>query len=142
MTSWTPNFRGEMLKMALDAQTMLGSMSQDLSHRRRQEIKPTLHKEFAGICSTSNEVSADWLFGDNVAEKLKNSRATANVIRNSVRPQISTIQKRYTPYNRPQTNYVKNLNFRNPSQQTRGGFKSRTFPFKRPMNNYQQMNHK
>lgn len=104
--------------MTIDAQTVIGAVTQDICHKRRMEIKPVLNKEFSGICNLPI-ASGEWLFGENVTEQLKNSRATANVIRSTVRPFRSNF--RFTPYS-PRGNFQSNLNWRGPPQHLRGGF--------------------
>lgn len=116
--------RENLLRMALDAEKVLGSLTQDIAQKRRVDIKPVLNQDVAGICSATI-APGEWLFGDNIAEQLKNSRATANVIRSSL--QTSRRNFRYSPFGQRGT-FKSNLNWKTPSQrggynpQHRGGF--------------------
>lgn len=104
----------ELLSLSMDAGAILGLASQEISVKRKSELKPHLNKEFASICSSKN-TPTEWLFGDNVLEQLKASKNAANV----VKPAFTSYQprgQRYQPYKpRP------SLNFKQPSFQPKGG---------------------
>jgi hypothetical protein len=111
--------------MNLEALQIMGQLSQDLSQKRRFDIKPALNKEFAGICNQAI-TSGEWLFGNNISEQLKASRATSNVMRSTF-TKNSFRGNRTAPYgNRPTTPFNRNLNWKAPSPQyRRGGFNNR-----------------
>jgi len=128
--------RADLLKLSLEALSSLGDVTQDITQTRKNEIRPTLSKEFQGICSSQNKPS-EWLFGDNIADQLKASKATANVLKATIpRPNF-----RHVPYNRGGGN--RSLNFRGAFFRGRGGqnnqsrqFNSHQFRF--PLRNKQQ----
>jgi hypothetical protein len=130
----TTTDRQTMLKMSLEATAILGSLTQDINMNRRQKIKPSLNSEFSGICNQTQ--TGEWLFGDNIAEQLKATKASSSLVKSSV-VRSSFRGPRFTPYNA----YRSNLNWRSPSPQVRGGtqfrgsrgnFNRTSRPFQRP----------
>lgn len=122
--SGTKQFREETLKETLELCASLGTLSQGFTQKRRADVKQVLNAEFKGICSSKEEPS-EWLFGDNISEKLKTSKATANLVRFTVRPTYRS--PRYSPYGGVARS---SLNWKGPSQ-SRGGWNSRRFPNQR-----------
>ena len=107
------SLKEELLKMSLEAASVLGNLMQDFNQKRKLEVKPFLNKDFVGICNEGNS-SAEWLFGDNISEQLKNSKATANVVRSTLKSQ-GRGAVRFNPYQRQnQNNFRGNLNWRAP----------------------------
>ncbi len=96
---------------------------QDFNQKRRMDIKPILNKDFGGICTDSNPTT-EWLFGDNLPEQLKNSRATANVVRSTMKSSMSG--NRYAPYFA--RGQFKSLNWRG-TPHSRGGNQFRRTQF-------------
>ena len=43
-----------LIKMNTDAVALLGHAHIEMSHRRRESIKPHLNKEYAGLCACDN----------------------------------------------------------------------------------------
>lgn len=103
----------ELLSLSMDAGAILGLASQEISNKRKAELKPHLNKEFASICSNKNPTS-EWLFGDNVLDQLKASKSAANVIKPAFSYQPRT--HRFQPYKQRLP-----LNYKQPSFQPKGG---------------------
>ncbi|KAL3876194.1 hypothetical protein ACJMK2_034064, partial [Sinanodonta woodiana] len=66
----TPNVN-KLLADAGDVLRMLSSAFCDMSHKRKELIKPDLHYSFQSLCSPQNKVT-DLLFGDDLSAKVKN----------------------------------------------------------------------
>lgn len=109
----------EVLKESLELCATLGTLSQGFTAKRRADIKQVLNYEFKGICNDKAEAS-EWLFGDNLGEKLKTSKATANIVRSTVRSQYRP--QRFNPYG---TSGTRNLNWKGPSLRRGGWFNNR-----------------
>lgn len=105
-------FSQEILKLSMDAGSILGLASQELSVKRKTELRPCLNKDFVAICS-AKVPTTEWLFGDNIVDQLKASKSAANVVRPAFTPFVRP--NRMHPYKQP------NLNYRRPSFQPRGG---------------------
>ena len=61
----------KLMKLNTDAVALLGHAHVDLSHRRRESIKPHLNKDYAGLCAShacSSNSSAVWKRPANPAE--------------------------------------------------------------------------
>lgn len=81
----------KLLKLALESANVTGTQMQELNKRRRLDVKPFLSQEYHGIC-TAKVPPSEFLFGDNLADTLKSTKATASVIRSS------SNKHRYHPY--------------------------------------------
>ena len=55
----------KFIKSNMEILAILGHAFVDLSHHRREAIKPTLNKEFAALCSEQVPVTTN-LFGDDL----------------------------------------------------------------------------
>ena len=73
----------KLVKMASDAVALLGHAHIDLSHRRRESIKPHLNKDYAGLCASHVPITA-LLFGDDLQTQLNNIRASNRVSNTAV----------------------------------------------------------
>ena len=73
----------KLIKMNTDAVALLGHAHVDLSHRRREAIKPHLNKDYAGLCASHVPVTA-LLFGNDLQTQLNNIRASNRVSTTSV----------------------------------------------------------
>lgn len=95
----------------MDAGAILGLASQELSFKRKTELKPYLNKDFVAICS-ARVPTTEWLFGDNIVDQLKASKSASNVVKPA-----------FTPFVRPGRvhPYRQNLNFRRPPFPQKGG---------------------
>ncbi len=72
----------------VDSIAMLGHMSSDLSHLGREQIRPTLKREFATIC-TKDIPNGPLLFGSDLPKQLKEAKE-AYTIGNSIAVQTLT----------------------------------------------------
>ena len=54
------------MKRNLDAISLLGHVSQDLSSLRHQKLKPTLHPKCAGLCDLEYTDTKQLLFGEDI----------------------------------------------------------------------------
>ncbi|OXA42979.1 hypothetical protein Fcan01_22263 [Folsomia candida] len=88
-----------VVKQAMDGANILGDQFQAISSRRRFEMKRHLNPEYGGICSQQFP-SSEWLFGTDLAESLKSTKATSTLMR-------STMNRggRYHPYSQPRPTY-------------------------------------
>ena len=68
----------KLVKLNTDAVALLGHAHVDLSHRRRELIKPHLNKDYAGLCASHVPVTA-LLFGNDLQTQLNNIRASNRV---------------------------------------------------------------
>lgn len=73
----------KLVKMASDAVALLGHAHIDLSHRRRDSIKPHLNKDYAGLCASHVPITA-LLFGNDLQTQLNNIRASNRVSNTAV----------------------------------------------------------
>jgi len=118
--------RDALLKQSLDSLSIIGNIMQDLSLKRKQDIRPYLSKEASAICSSSQ--SSEYLFGDNMTEQLKSAKATANVLKASVtRPSSFKGQRSmpYKPRNESTLTQGRSLNWQGPPLHRRGGMMNR-----------------
>ena len=65
----------DFIKSNMEILAILGHALVDLSHYRREAIKPTLNKEFAALCSEQVPVTTD-LFGDDRHTECNNIKTT------------------------------------------------------------------
>lgn len=68
----------KLVKVNTDAVALLGHAHIDLSHRRRESLKPHLNKDYAGLCASHVPVTAQ-LFGNDLQTQLNNIRASNRV---------------------------------------------------------------
>ncbi len=127
------SFKEEILKISLELNSVLGNTMQDFNQKRRSEIKPSLNKEFSGICAETNPAT-EWLFGDNLSDQLKSSRTTATAVRATIKQNFRGGQ-RFTPYQ--SSSSKTSLNWRGPSR-NRGAFNQRMGRGQYRRGNYQQ----
>ena len=59
----------ETIKRNLDAISLLGHISKDLSSLRRQKLKPALHPKCAGLCDLEY-TDTKQLFGEDISKRL------------------------------------------------------------------------
>ncbi|OXA40055.1 hypothetical protein Fcan01_25141 [Folsomia candida] len=127
-----------VVKQSLDGANLLGDLFQSISGRRRYDLKKFLNPEYSGICSAQLPGS-EWLFGADLAENLKSSKATSSLMRNTMNKTM-----RYTPYSNPrQSNYNQgarpstSLNWNRPfyNQQSRGNGQHQRFE-RRPQGSF------
>ncbi|XP_071092915.1 uncharacterized protein [Haliotis cracherodii] len=75
-----------LAKLATDAVSLISHANTEHNHRRREMLKPCLNKQFQQLCSPQTPMST-LLFGDNLAETIKDMSAT-----NCVSGQLTTGQ--------------------------------------------------
>ena len=68
----------ELVGLHTDAIALLGHTQYDLSMARRDAIKPSLRKEYAGLCSQNIPVTS-LLFGDELQRQLNNIKASNRI---------------------------------------------------------------
>ena len=68
----------KLIKLNTDAVALLGHAHVDLSHRRRESIKPHLNKDYVSLCASHVPVTA-LLFGNDLQTQLNNIRASNRV---------------------------------------------------------------
>lgn len=110
------DFTKEIVRHSMDGAMALGVAQQELSMKRRLDIKPHLNSDYSGICSNRIPVS-EFLFGDDLSESLKTSKTTSDLIKKTGHKFIGT-NNRTRPYSRNQNqrpHFSGNLNFNRPS---------------------------
>ncbi|OXA40056.1 hypothetical protein Fcan01_25142 [Folsomia candida] len=85
---------------------------QNISGRRKTEVKKFINPEYNAICSLQ-AAGSEYLFGNDLNESLKASKAVSNVVRKS----MSIQPNRYRPYTYQRTPQ-QSLNFRRPFSQS------------------------
>ena len=68
----------KLIKLNTNAVALLGHAHVDLSHRRRESIKPHLNKDYVSLCASHVPVTA-LLFGNDLQTQLNNIRASNRV---------------------------------------------------------------
>lgn len=111
----------EILQLSVDGGNLIGMGFQEINSKRRQEIRPALNQEYSGICSQRFPVT-EYLFGDDLNDNLRSSKAAANVVR---RATSNKTRHSFKPYNKPAQTFKTrpNLNYTRPppNQFRRGG---------------------
>ena len=86
-------FLQDCLKLTIDGAIAAAHAHKNISFDRKQSIKPNLSEDFANICNDKEPQDA-FLFGNNLSEVLKASKATSNLMRSVPKHR----NKRFTPY--------------------------------------------
>ena len=73
----------QLVTMNTDALALLGHTMYELSLRRRDTIKPHLHKDYASLCASHVPVTTS-LFGEDLQSRLNNIRASNRISRTTV----------------------------------------------------------
>lgn len=68
----------ELIKTLMDSFILLGSASQEVSHRRRELIKPDMNWQYQSLCSVQNPVTTQ-LFGDDLSKAMREINETNRV---------------------------------------------------------------
>ncbi len=71
-----------ILRNAMDGANIMGDQFQGITMNRRMEIKKYLNPEYAGICSAQIN-SSEFLFGNDLTETLKASKATSSLLKST-----------------------------------------------------------
>ena len=76
-----PSTDKETLAANIDAIVLLGHAAGELSHLRREQIKPALKAEFHSLCSQANESTSrsDLLFGADLAKQVRDAKDTNKI---------------------------------------------------------------
>jgi hypothetical protein len=100
-----------------DGANLLGKGFQDLTSRRRAELRQHIQPEYSGICSSSYPAS-EFLFGDNFEELLKKSKASSDLTK-----KVSSRFRGHTskPYLRSSPSSSLNYTRPSPGSYRRGG---------------------
>ncbi|OXA42976.1 hypothetical protein Fcan01_22260 [Folsomia candida] len=114
-----------VVRIAMDAGNILGDQTQQINIARRMDMKKYLNPEYGGICS-SEVPQSEWLFGNDLNESLKSSKATSSLMRNT-----AVQGNRFHPYklNNSRTNFnsQRSLNFSRPFRHHRGSGQFRPY---------------
>ena len=68
----------QLVTMNTDALALLSHTMCELSIRRREAIRPHLHKDYASLCASHVPVTTE-LFGDDLQSRLNNIRASNKI---------------------------------------------------------------
>lgn len=108
---------GEIMKISINAANILGDQLQDLNYKRRLDVKRYINPQYSNIC-TKEVPQSEWLFGDDLAEGLKNSKTAAVLSKVASR----SSGYRYTPYQTQPSKRPQSLNYqRSPFNAPRRG---------------------
>lgn len=91
-----------MVRMNADALALLGHISFEISQRRREAIRPTLHKDYATLCASHVPIT-NFLFGDELQTQLNHIRAS-NKISSTASSSNYTHRRSYGKSHTPATN--------------------------------------
>ena len=91
-----------MVRMNTDALALLGHVSFEISQRRRDAIRPTLHKDYATLCASHVPIT-NFLFGDELQTQLNHIRAS-NKISSTASPSNSAYKRSYGKSHTPGNN--------------------------------------
>lgn len=73
----------KMSKLSINILAMLGHIHNQVSQVRRDNIKPVLKHEYKAICASSDELSSSqYLFGDDLAKKLRDAKDASKISHN------------------------------------------------------------
>lgn len=67
-----------MVRLNTDTLAFLGHISFEISQRRRNAIRPTLHKDYATLCASHVPIT-NFLFGDELQTQLNHIRASNKI---------------------------------------------------------------
>lgn len=109
----------EIAKLCVGGANFMAMGLRDSSHRRRQIIRPNLSSQYGGICSFTTEHST-LLFGDNLSDKLKQSRTVSNIMKFPASRSYSGASSSYA-----------SLNFRGQTRRFRGQSRGRPYGYQR-----------
>ncbi len=96
--------REALLRIAVNLIAMLGHLNADVMTMRQESIKPALRPEFQKICYASIPPNSEFLFGDDLAKLVRDSKETnhiANTLTKAPRNGASNTNRRHaTTYSR------------------------------------------
>lgn len=114
--SLAKDFLRESLKQLLDGAESLANAFLDISANRRQEVKPSLDSQYAGICSIQEH--GEFLFGTNIVESLKASKSVSGVMKGAMPTRGSSF--RFASYKRRGS-----LNYSRPPFRGQGNYRAK-----------------
>ena len=97
----------------MDIIAILGHAFVELSHRRREAIKPNLNKEFVALCSDKVSVTAN-LFGDDLQTECNNIKTSNKLIQSAFSSKgrdTNSDRRRFSPYPRSNASESSRQNF-------------------------------
>lgn len=68
-----------LVKTCLDAVTLLGAVSNDISNRRKNNIRPTLQSSYRDLCNNSRTVAGEFLLGDDLNQGMKQAQEASKL---------------------------------------------------------------
>ncbi len=68
-----------LISQSIDAIAMMGHVSAQLSHFRREQIKPAVKAEYAAICDVEENPDSQFLFGDDLPKNMKNAKEASQI---------------------------------------------------------------
>ena len=92
----------EIVKMTLDAVTLLGLAHSKLNNQQKSAISPSLQYEVRDVCSAWHEVT-DYLFGDDLSKAIKEAKEL-NKISNQFQRKATAYPSKYQAMGSPQQN--------------------------------------
>lgn len=118
----SPELKSTLLQLSKRGGAILGAGVQDLSLKRKLDVRPHIRPEYSSICTTANSTN-EFLFGNALADAMKTSKAGASVVKSSPR------STRFSPYSklRPSLNRFRPPPY-TPKGFQRGGGQRRQYP--------------
>ncbi len=114
-----------LLKPLLTSAKCITAAMQDINQKRRQQLRPFMKAEYAGLNSSRVAVTSN-LYGDDLEKSMKEAKVTTNIVKTSMGFQG---RPRYHPYKQQQFKTT-SLNYNRPSpMMNRGG---QNYRFQRP----------
>lgn len=114
-----------LLKPLLTSAKCITAAMQDINQKRRQQLRPFLKTEYAGLNSSRVAVTSN-LYGDDLEKSMKEAKVTTNIVKTSIGFQGKS---RFHPYKQQQFKSP-SLNYNRPSPMMgRGGH---NFRYQRP----------
>ncbi len=68
-----------LISQSIIAIAMMGHVSAQLSHFRREQIKPTVKAEYAAICDVEENPDSQFLFVDDLPKNIKNAKEASQI---------------------------------------------------------------
>ena len=84
-----------LVKNCVDTIALLGHVAGELSRLRRENIKPVIKHEFKSICSESSSTSSQLLFGDDLAQRVRDAKKSSRLKSTLSSFRTSTSNPRY-----------------------------------------------
>lgn len=88
-----PDYKG-LITQLVDPIALTGFVCKELSYRRRDTLRPLLHKDFQQACSRTNKIGK-MLFGDDLPKTIQDIKST-NRVMNTVAKPVANSSKNYS----------------------------------------------